>query len=326
MFPLPISVRAPRPDREGLVRRREHAAARPDFLRAAGLDVGRQAIIRRDAGQFALYTLTDGGPQTPAGTVRLDASARWRLDGVFDVAFDGELDGLLDPVAVDPDATEAQARRGEKLLEVLDDAGPRGGLVALAPHGGDIEPNTDLQAEHVRDVLADLGVSCWRCKGWWPGGSAAVRWHITSTEIDAASFPRLATIAGRGFRHAVSFHGFGADADRPEILVGGGAPDPLKREMRAAIAAAVAGTGLRVGIVAPGEPLGGRSPANLVNRLTASGRGGVQIEQQPRAREVVLPGSTVPVWRAVAAAVAGVYRMLPVRPAEPPEPAGSGAP
>jgi hypothetical protein len=32
-------------------------------------------------------------------------------------------------------------------------------------------------------LLGDLGVTCWRRKGWKTGGGAAVRWHITSTDI-----------------------------------------------------------------------------------------------------------------------------------------------
>jgi phage replication-related protein YjqB (UPF0714/DUF867 family) len=162
----------------------------------------------------------------------------------------------------------------------------------------------------VRGLLADIGVSCWRCKGWKPNGGAVARWHITSTDISSASFPRLATVDGRGFRHAVSFHGFASDPDRPDILVGGAAPDPLKRVIRAVIAAAVAETGLRVAIAGPGDPLGGDEERNLVNRLTADRRHGIQIEQQPLARDGTIPGSTLPRWQAIAAAVADVYRVL----------------
>jgi phage replication-related protein YjqB (UPF0714/DUF867 family) len=161
----------------------------------------------------------------------------------------------------------------------------------------------------VRDLLADIGVSCWRCQGFKPDGGAVARWHITSTDISSASFPRLATVDGRGFRHAVAFHGFATDPDRPDVLVGGAAPDALKRVVRAVIAAAVGGAGLRVEIAGRGDPLGGDEDANLVNRLTADGRSGIQVEQQPHARAGTLPGSTVPRWQAVAAAVADVYRV-----------------
>lgn len=302
-----VVVRQSRPDQDDLRARHEHAAVRPDFAAALGLDVGHQAIVRRDADRFALYTLTDAGPEPSADTVRMGRYGRGRLGGADEERFDGRLDG----VAVDPNATEEEARRGEKLLEVLDDDGHPDGLIVLAPHGGDIEQFTDSQAEHVRDLLADIGVSCWRCKGWKPGGRAGTRWHITSTEISSASFPRLATVDGRGFRYAVSFHGFSTeDAARPDVLVGGAAPDALKRVVRGVVAAAVEGTGLRVAIARPGEPLGGVDERNVVNRLTDGGRNGIQIEQQITARDGTLPDAGTPRWQAVAAAVADVYRVL----------------
>jgi phage replication-related protein YjqB (UPF0714/DUF867 family) len=299
-----ILVKQSRPDQADLRRRAEHASALPDLLRTLGLDVGGQAIIRRDLATFALYTLTDAGTELSADTVRMGRGGRGRLDGEEEQQFCAHLES----VAVDPAATEDEALRGEKLLELFD-PGDRPGLIVLAPHGGDIEPFTDRQAEHVQTLLCDLGVSCWRCKGWKPGGGASERWHITSTEISTASFPQLATAATRGFQYAVSFHGF-VEEGRPDILVGGAAPDPLKRVMRAVIAFAVAGTGLTVEIAAPEDPLGGAEDANVVNRLTTDKHNGIQIEQQPRARSGTLPGTNTPRWEAIATAVADVYRVV----------------
>jgi phage replication-related protein YjqB (UPF0714/DUF867 family) len=301
-----ISIKQSRPEQGDLRLSAEHASALPDFLRAQGLDVGRQATIRRDADRFALYTLTDTEAEPSLHTVRMGRGGRKRLDGADEEQFDG----LLDGVAVDSAATEQEALRGEKLLEQLDDEDQRQELIVIAPHGGDIEPHTDSQAELVRSLLADVGVSCWRCKGFKPGGGAHARWHITSTDICADSFPRLATVASRDFRHAVSFHGFDTDDARPDILVGGGAPDPLKRVMRAVIFHAVAGTGLTVKIAGPGDPLGGADDDNIVNRLTADKHNGIQIEQRPRARAGTIPGSNRPRWEAIAAAVADVYRVI----------------
>ncbi len=308
-----ISIKQSRSDQGDLRHKAERASALPDFLHAQGLDVGRQAIIRRDADTFALYTLTDGVAETSLDTVRMGRSGRKRLDGADEEQFGG----MLDSAAVDPAATEQEALRGEKLLEQLDDDGRPQGLIVIAPHGGDIEPHTDSQAEYVRSLLVDVGVSCWRCKGYKPDGGASARWHITSTDICIDSFPRLATVAARGFRHAVSFHGFDADG-RPDILVGGAAPDALKRVMRAVIFHAVAGTGLTVEIAGPGDPLGGADKDNIVNRLTADEHNGVQIEQQPHARAGTVPGSNRPRWEAIAAAVADVYRVILASPSDRP--------
>ena len=300
-----ISIKQSRAEQGDLRRQAEHASALPDLLQTLGLGVGQQAIIRRDPATFALYTLTDAGSEPTVNTVRMGRDGRDRLDGAKKEQFCG----TLDSAAVDPAATEQEARDGQKLLELLDDDGQPRDLLVIAPHGGEIEPRTDDQAEHVRDLLADLGVSCWRCKGWKPDGGAVARWHITSTDISTASFPRLATIAARGFRHAVSFHGF-TEEGRPDILIGGAAPDPLKRVMQAVIAFAVAGTGLSVEIASIGDPLDGADEANIVNRLTTDQHNGIQIEQQPQARSGTIPGTNLPRWQAIAAAVADVYRVI----------------
>ena len=80
--------------------------------------------------------------------------------------------------------------------------------------------------------------------------------------------------------------------------------------MQAVIAFAVAGTGLRVEIASNGDPLGGADEANIVNRLTADQHSGIQIKQQPQARSGTIPGTDLPTWQAIAAAVADVYRVI----------------
>ncbi len=100
----------------------------------------------------------------------------------------------------------------------------------------------------------------------------------------------------RGFTHAVAFHGF----DEHEILIGGTAPDALKEEIRCALQRATAASCIEVRIAGPDEEFGGDDPWNIVNRLSAGGANGIQIEQSPEAREEH--------WRAIADAVADVYR------------------
>jgi phage replication-related protein YjqB (UPF0714/DUF867 family) len=144
--------------------------------------------------------------------------------------------------------------------------------------------------------LADTApVSVWLCKGYQARG-AKKTWHITSTDIDPGSFPRLHSIFSRGFSDAVAFHGF----DRPEILVGGMAAPAVKEEIAAEIAKAIAGSDISVRIACPDDVFGGDDPANIVNRLTAGGSNGVQIEQSLVARNTH--------WVDIAEAVAKVYR------------------
>ena len=146
--------------------------------------------------------------------------------------------------------------------------------------------------------LAAKSVSLWRCKGF-KGEGAFARWHITSTDIHEASFPGLNSIISRGFTYAVAFHGFD-DPEIPfDILIGGAAPYTLKQDIETAIKGAITGSDLTVHIASPDEKFGGDSLQNIVNRLTAGGANGIQIEQSPRARSSH--------WQDIADAVANVY-------------------
>src|SRR5262249_62086344 len=90
-------------------------------------------------------------------------------------------------------------------------------------------------------------------------------------------------IISRGFTYAVAFHGFD-DAEIPfDILIGGAAPYSLKQDIETAIKGAITGSDITVHIASPDEKFGGDSLQNIVNRLTAGGANGIQIEQNPRA-------------------------------------------
>ncbi len=138
------------------------------------------------------------------------------------------------------------------------------------------------------------GASSWICRGWKSGNRAFESWHITSDETDPGSFPLLGSVMSRGFADAVSFHGF----KEPIVLVGGLAPVELREEIREAIDDAT-GPEVVVRVATPDDPFNGDSPRNIVNRLTAGGANGVQIEQSLTAREQH--------WAEIAEAVARVY-------------------
>jgi phage replication-related protein YjqB (UPF0714/DUF867 family) len=195
-----------------------------------------------------------------------------------------------------PTFNECQARDNNEFIERLTDNGTQSYLIALAPHGGEIEPRTDQQAEWVAAVLGTAVASAWRCKGYNANADPFATWHITSADIDERSFPGLAEVIFRGFNHAVSFHGF----KRDEVLVGGAGPLALKQDIQAEIVAAVAGSGIPVHIAEDGDPFGGDEERNVVNRITSNGRNGIQIEQSLEARTNF--------WRPIADAVAKVYR------------------
>jgi len=179
-----------------------------------------------------------------AGRKRLDASS--------------EFAATLHSQVPHPTFNDAEAEANSEFVERLDDDGMHTGLIVIAPHGGDIERHTDQQAERVASRLKAKTVSSWRCKGFKEGGGASDRWHITSIDIHEARFPRLNSVIPRGFTYAVAFHGF--DEPTTDVLIGGGAPGSLKREIKTVIKGALAGSGMRVRIASAEEGLAGIAP------------------------------------------------------------------
>ena len=271
---------------------REHCVVSQEALAAIGRAVGHQVRVRRRDGarEFALFTVREATNHGEADVVRVSSSGLERL-GAQSV-----IDVWLDHDAVNPsyaDKSDEEVREAGELIERL--IGSRYELVALAPHGVAIEIGTDEQAAL---VARELRACAWICKGWKPGGGAFERWHIASTDIHEASFPKLATLAQRRFRHAVAFHG----CDGREIIVGGAANETLKQMVASAVTYAVRTSTIPVRVAGPDDHYGGDDPRNIVNRLTASGSGGLQLEQPLAARERYAT--------AIAEAVVSVYRSL----------------
>ncbi len=266
------------PEQQDLIDHPEHCSADPEALAGIGRAAGHQVRVTaygQAPGEFALYTVSEVRDEPIGDTVRMGRGGRERLGTT------AEFTATVDSVVPRQGLTDEKAEQLGEFVERLDDDGTHQGLIAMAPHGGDIERHTDEQAERVALRLADQGVSVWRCKGFGlANGNALRRLHVTSTDIHEGSFPALRSIVGRGFRYAVAFHGFRDE----EILVGGGASFRLKAEIACAIEDALPAAGIAVRVAGPDDILGGQSPRNIVNRLTASGRGGIHIEQSLRAR------------------------------------------
>lgn len=265
------------PEQDDLIKRKEHCSADRDKLETVGRLLGHQVRIKRNDDEYGLYTVSEVRQENLEDTVRMGKDGRDRLGMI------NEFDATLDSQVPGPPLDDSEAEARGEFVERLDDNGWHNGLIAIAPHGGDIEPHTDLQAERVASQLADKGVSSWRCKGWHPNG-AFEHWHITSTDIHEASFPLLNSVISRGFRYAVAFHGFDDDDTPDDIRIGGLAPDALKEKVKEAIKGVV-GSDFTVNITKPGDQFGGDDKRNIVNRLTAGGANGVQIEQKRRPRE-----------------------------------------
>jgi len=277
---------------QDLINHKEHCSADPEKLATVGRERGHQVRIKRNDSEYALYTISQVRQERPDNIIRMGSTGRERL-GTSD-----EFVGSLDSQVPHPTFDDADAETNNEFVERLKDNGTHIGLIVIAPHGGDIEPHTDQQAEYVASRLAAKGVSLWRCKGF-KGEDAFARWHITSTDIHEASFPLLNSVISRGFTYAIAFHGFDDPEISFDILIGGAASYSLKQEVETAIKGATTGSDITVHIASSDEKFGGDSLKNIVNRLTASGANGIQIEQSPRARSNH--------WREIADVVANVY-------------------
>jgi phage replication-related protein YjqB (UPF0714/DUF867 family) len=190
------------------------------------------------------------------------------------------------------DEHEDQAKDIGELIEKLNHDVQNHKLVVIAPHGGNIEPGTDLEAEYVANHFSCDRVSLWLCKGFssktngQPNEDALERWHITSTKISEKSFPKLNTIIGNNpsFDYSIAFHGWTENS----ICVGGNPDNPdheLKCDIKAAIKNALKERNSDIEVHLSPCPVGqfnGDNPKNIVNCL---GTNAIQIEQCRDARD-----------------------------------------
>jgi phage replication-related protein YjqB (UPF0714/DUF867 family) len=282
------SIRKSLASQEDLRTHGEHCSVDPRRLLEIGASLGCQVRVMGSVDDHVLYTVSEVVDEDPDRVVRMGQVGRERL-GTAE-----EQEGVIDSQVPHPTLTDAQAQEFGEFVERLHD-GHSGTLIALAPHGGDIERHTDDQAERVASRLASFGASSWLCRGYKPEHRALISWHVTSDELEPRSFPLLGSVASRGFTDAVSFHGF----QESIVLVGGLAPTELREEIRDAIADAIADPDILVRLATPDDLFNGDDPGNIVNRLTVGGRNGVQIEQSLTARTKH--------WDTIADAVADVY-------------------
>ncbi len=264
---------------------REHCSAHRDQITTIGRNQGQQVRVKRFTPDgvtlldLALYTVIDLHDEAPE-VVLVGFGEPQDLQDRLGLSGTGTFTGKIDSEVPHPTFTDTEAKNNSEFVERLTDNGRHRGLIAIAPHGGNIEPHTDMQAERVRERLASKCVSAWFCKGFKKNGGAFDRWHITSTDISEESFPKLKTVIGRHFQYAVAFHGW----NEATICIGGSAPRELKQQIKTKIVSALSGSGIAVATDDEGtcpDGFTGTDPKNIVNRL---GTNGVQIEQSIKAR------------------------------------------
>ena len=282
----------------GKVRRRpvstgERCVANHSDLKRIGRAPGQQVRIRRSEQSLALYTV-EPPSLDEKGSLGMSRPGMRRLGGT------DELEVTVDAQVVHESATDEQAAAEGEFVERLI-VGRTRKLSVIAPHGGDIEKHTDLQAKQVAASLKAVAPWAWVCKGWSQESDAFARWHITSTDISAGSFPLLKRMLRAQFTHSISFHGFDLSRNPgPDIRIGGLAGKALKASVKDAIEDQVPKIG-EVRVEQPGDRFSGMDPENVVNRLSRAS-GGLQIEQSARARRSWAPE--------IAEAVASVYQSI----------------
>jgi phage replication-related protein YjqB (UPF0714/DUF867 family) len=266
---------------------REHCSAQRDQITTIGRKQGQQVRVERYTPDglalldLALYTVVKLHDEEPAlvfvgytepESKKHDLRDRLGLSGVEPFT------GRIKSEVPDPNLTDDDAEKRGEFVERLTDNGQNQGLIVIAPHGGAIERHTDEQAKRVGERLASKGASVWLCKGFKKNGGAFDRWHITSTDISDASFPKLKTVIDRDFAYAVAFHGWSEDF----ICIGGRAPAGVKEQIKTAIIN-IPNLGIEVKTDLEDCPEGfnGNDPKNIVNRLGANG---IHIEQSSKAR------------------------------------------
>nr|AYM54438.1 hypothetical protein [Phaselicystis flava] len=174
-------------------------------------------------------------------------------------------------------------------------------VVVIAPHGGDMEPGTDEQANtHFYNQLPSDKVTSWQANGYNDTVqnvdviNASHHWHITATHITSATgFQHLAGVIGRDFKYPVAFHGYAST--RPngvifhpnEVLVGGRESPLFRQEIAEMITLATRNPITRVAAITGNwqtlDDLDGDEEENIVNELGTTNKG-LQLEQSTEAR------------------------------------------
>ena len=292
------------PGQDALKNDAERCSADPGKLQSIGRDVGHQVRIRRaDRSEFfALYTVAAANPPGDLSDPSRANVVRTGLQGRERLGTPNEMPEMMNAV-VQATVVDAQPPdHGARFFEVPeeDPDHTQTYLIAIAPHGGDIEDATDDEAERLRtELVHERPVTTWICKGFGDAFKrASDRWHITSDDLNPACFPLLNEIATRRFSYGVAFHGFRKRPENADLYIGGGACDELKKKIRDRLVHENLGLQVKIATDCDDPKFRGSQPENLINRLAAQG---IQIEQSSKAREFS---------EQIAKAIATVYRSL----------------
>lgn len=256
----------------------------PTVANALDVQAGDQVRITTDKkGVTALYTIADLVHEAERDVVRASPRGRTRLSraarsdhplqtcpdpGIVELP--SSIDATIDDTVVDNALSVDEAKRQGELVEKFEHGN---GPLAIAPHGGNIQPRTAFQAS-VLSRFCDW--SSYRVYGF-SESSAFVQWYVPSQQYSVHSFPTLETIADHTYDHVISFSGICP----PRIVVGGTAPRSIREHVRDTINQVLptCATTAEVGT----QTYDVTDERTLVNRLSTNG--GLWIGQGPQERE-----------------------------------------
>jgi phage replication-related protein YjqB (UPF0714/DUF867 family) len=271
------------PEQDSLKNDAERCSADPASLQSIGRAVGHQVrIVRTDApGFLAIYTVAQPNPGSDLADPNRASVVRTGLQGRERLGTSNDMQALVQEAVVDASPPSS----GVRFFEIAEHDRTQRYFIAIAPHGGDIEPFTDEEAVTLRTELTSAGypASLWLCKGFGDlVQGAGDRFHITSTDLHPASFPQLARVLGRRFCYGVAFHGFAKEPGDADIYIGGGASPTVKTAVREALVRANLPLQIKITEDADDPKFQGSSAENVINRLALQG---IHLEQSTDARK-----------------------------------------
>jgi len=261
---------------------REYCYITPAYLQTIHRTVGQHVRVSvdgtKETGLFTVRAISNlPTPCVEIGIDTLPEKLNLSLTG-------GELAGRIIRYAPHPSYSDSLAASKKDFVERIDLHPTARNFLILAPHGGNIEPDTAGQAETVYKALqtANKNPSRWFCLGYRSDEcDADDRWHITSTQINATSFPKLSKIAEHSFMHVISFHGFIAANAADKIIYVGGLSNH-RNGLRDALVAAFPTLDIPA-FADVDSHYQSAQPENITNRLAVN-PGGIQIEQSKKVR------------------------------------------
>lgn len=264
---MPVKIHKALESQEELKNSKEKASISRQMKNRHGIEVGQQIRIQNLennlTGAFTVWEIHD----SPDKPIRMAQRARKKT---FNTK--SPFVGTLSTTVPDNELSYQQAWRHSRAVETTWHEPLHDHLIAVAPHGGDMEAYTDQIAIELFKNLPEGRCSMWAFHGF--GDNAGDRFHIKSGRVHPNSYPGLAKVADADFRHAISFH---VKKDAEVMEVGGLASRSAREDIADTLRDAVNDKWETVVDYEEGKYMA-ETEANVVNWLTEDRQSGIQIE------------------------------------------------